>query len=514
MQVSKGYIIDSSASAGSDLIFEPKGEPYSCTLNQTDLRTNKNKFYIIQALQIGSKFALLTRYGRIGENGIVNEKPYSSSTDVIRAFKSQFRIKTGNQWDSRDNFKPEEGKYFLMRSEKLDVPEPEAESESEMEPQVDASASNTALTIVPKKKGSMLDPNVQRLIQLFTNVEMLQKSLVNMDIDVKKMPLGKINKLQIEEAKQLLLNLQKNLTKTKKADIEDISSQYYTLIPYPCGRTRPPLIDSPEKISNILDLLDDLLNISVNVSVLESSKKSGDAISQLDKIYESMGTIIVPVSKDSDTWNCIQRYISNTHGGTHHFKLNLLDIFEITRDIHRKTYRSRYQSLGNRELLIHGSRMCNWVSILKNGLLLDPSKMGAVITGKMFGYGIYFANSFSKSAQYCCTGGYGSADRSKREIICFTLAEVALGKQFKTLKANSSLSHHSVSKMGFDSTWGLGRRTPEGFEYIDNGEVAIPSGNLKRASGTDQYSLCYDEKIVYNQDQFDLRFLVLAEMYY
>ena len=38
--------------------------------------------------------------------------------------------------------------------------------------------------------------------------------------------------------------------------------------------------------------------------------------------------------------------------------------------------------------------MCKWVSILKNGLLLDPSKIGAVITGKMFGYGFIGLNSF------------------------------------------------------------------------------------------------------------------------
>lgn len=51
----------------------------------------------------------------------------------------------------------------------------------------------------------------------------------------------------------------------------------------------------------------------------------------------------------------------------------------------------------------HGSRNENWLSIVSNGLLLKPN---AVITGKMFGDGIYFAPSAMKSWGY--TSGLGS----------------------------------------------------------------------------------------------------------
>ena len=47
--------------------------------------------------------------------------------------------------------------------------------------------------------------------------------------------------------------------------------------------------------------------------------------------------------------------------------------------------------------LWHGSRNQNWMSIIQNGLLLNPD---AVITGKMFGAGIYFAPSSEKSWNY------------------------------------------------------------------------------------------------------------------
>lgn len=47
--------------------------------------------------------------------------------------------------------------------------------------------------------------------------------------------------------------------------------------------------------------------------------------------------------------------------------------------------------------LWHGSRNQNWMSIIQNSLKLNPD---AIITGKMFGHGIYFAPSSMKSWNY------------------------------------------------------------------------------------------------------------------
>jgi poly [ADP-ribose] polymerase len=55
------------------------------------------------------------------------------------------------------------------------------------------------------------------------------------------------------------------------------------------------------------------------------------------------------------------------------------------------------------ELLWHGSRNENWWSIIRTGLVLKPTN--AVITGKMFGYGIYFAPSARKSIGYTSLEG-------------------------------------------------------------------------------------------------------------
>lgn len=66
-------------------------------------------------------------------------------------------------------------------------------------------------------------------------------------------------------------------------------------------------------------------------------------------------------------------------------------------------YCSRYDiGKGDRHLLFHGSRNENWWSILSSGLKLYPD---AVINGKMFGNGLYFAPRAQKSIRYCSLQG-------------------------------------------------------------------------------------------------------------
>lgn len=63
----------------------------------------------------------------------------------------------------------------------------------------------------------------------------------------------------------------------------------------------------------------------------------------------------------------------------------------------KRDHRGSYQRFPSK-LLWHGSRNENWWSIINSGLKLSPQN--AVITGKMFGRGIYFAPKAQKSVGY------------------------------------------------------------------------------------------------------------------
>ena len=99
------------------------------------------------------------------------------------------------------------------------------------------------------------------------------------------------------------------------------------------------------------------------------------------------------------------------------------------------------------KLLWHGSRNENWWSIVGSGLVLRPTN--AVITGKMFGYGIYFATKARKSLGYTSlSGSYWAHGDSNSAFM--GLYEVAYGKPYDVHSFDSkfySLNYEGLQRM-------------------------------------------------------------------
>lgn len=133
------------------------------------------------------------------------------------------------------------------------------------------------------------------------------------------------------------------------------------------------------------------------------------------------------------------------------------------------------------KLLWHGSRNENWWSILTGGLVLKPTN--AVITGKMFGYGIYFATKARKSLGYTSlSGSYwakGSADSA-----FMGLYEVAYGKPYDVHSFSGSYNSFNYEKL----------------------QAACPGANCLHAH--EGQMLRNDEIIVYRECQTTIKYLV------
>ena len=77
---------------GSGDVYTDADIGYCCTLNQTDIDANKNKFYIMQIIKISNNsFKLFIRYGRIGEPGKVLSSDFVDADSAIYDFKKQFK---------------------------------------------------------------------------------------------------------------------------------------------------------------------------------------------------------------------------------------------------------------------------------------------------------------------------------------------------------------------------------------------------------------------------------------
>ncbi|CAI5705016.1 unnamed protein product [Peronospora farinosa] len=169
-----------------------------------------------------------------------------------------------------------------------------------------------------------------------------------------------------------------------------------------------------------------------------------------------------------------------------------------------KKFQDVFQSIDNHKLLWHGSRLSNVIGILSKGLRVAPPE--APNNGYMFGKGIYFADSVSKSANYCWT-----TPQNPKGILI--LAEVALGTLYEAREAEDLTYTTLKITKGCDSTLGVGRMAApeENYETMKDG-VVVPIGEF--VSSECNGSLLYNEFIVYREEQVKLRYLVSLNFLY
>jgi len=156
--------------------------------------------------------------------------------------------------------------------------------------------------------------------------------------------------------------------------------------------------------------------------------------------------------------------------------------------------------LKRKKLLWHGSRLANYASILSRGLQKAPNH--AKRNGSMFGEGIYFADTVTKSSNYC------GADRNN-PIGVVLLAEVAIGNTYKLTKDQ----YVTTLPDGKNSVKAYGRCQPDrnGHIYTKNG-VQVPMGKPKRIDVNS--CLQYNEYIVFNPNQILLQYLIQLKFIY
>ena len=133
------------------------------------------------------------------------------------------------------------------------------------------------------------------------------------------------------------------------------------------------------------------------------------------------------------------------------------------------------------KLLWHGSRNENWWSIVNSGLILKPTN--AVITGKMFGYGIYFATKARKSLGYTSINGSYWA-RGSSSSAFMGLYDVAYGNPYDVHSFDSKYYSMDYNKL----------------------QQVCPGANCLHAH--EGAMLKNDEIIVYQECQTTIRYLV------
>lgn len=111
------------------------------------------------------------------------------------------------------------------------------------------------------------------------------------------------------------------------------------------------------------------------------------------------------------------------------------------------------------KLLFHGSNNSNWLSLVKNGMILNADALGVAArgTGKGLGNGIYYADDIEKSLNYVFDS-YSTSRTADDGIKCIGLYEVAVGRVLEVPTYDSSLSHYTMEKKHYDTSFINGKK--------------------------------------------------------
>ncbi|KAK4418123.1 Poly [ADP-ribose] polymerase 2 [Sesamum alatum] len=467
-------------------------EIYDAMLNQTNVGENNNKFFVIQVLESddGGKFMVYYRWGRVGVKG--QDKlngPYTSQQAAISEFEKKFYDKTKNHWSNRKEFVSHPKSYTWLE---MDY------SETKNEPAVQEKRQST-IRLEPQE--SKLEARIAKFISLICNMSMMRQQMMEIGYNAEKLPLGKLSKSTILKGYDVLKRIADVIGQADRKTLEQLSGEFYTVIPHDFGfrKTSLFIIDTPQKLKSKLEMVEALGEIEVAMKLIEDDADMEDP---LYSHYRRLHCELLPVEAHSKEFSMVEKYTKNTHAKTHSsYDVDIIQIFKVSREGEAERF-EKFSRTKNRMLLWHGSRLTNWTGILSQGLRIAPPE--APVTGYMFGKGVYFADMFSKSANYCCSTQAATAG-------VLLLCEVALGDMAELLAANYHADKLPAGKL---STKGVGGTAPDLSEALtlEDG-VVVPLGTPKEQPSP-KGSLLYNEYIVYNVEQIRMRYLVQVNFNY
>lgn len=250
----------------------------------------------------------------------------------------------------------------------------------------------------------------------------------------------------------------------------------FTVIPRKMGNVRDYLSNKPEDFAHIISKEQDLLDVMrgqiyvkpENEPIETVEKKQQTILEELDLVMEETTADDVALIKT----------LMNESAGK--FK----KAWRVTNLKTQSRFNNFVQenNIKDTRLLFHGSRSENFWSIIKTGLVLRPTN--AVITGKMFGYGCYYAPKCAKSIGYTSLSGSYWA-RGGNSTAYMALFDVAYGTPYDVYNFDSKYYNLDYNKL----------------------QQFKPGANCLHAHA-DKGMLRNDEIVVYKEEQMTIKYLI------
>ena len=479
-------------------------------------------FYFIQLIHdMGKNLYIVTsQFGRIGEEGCNQRSPFNNIDDAKEDFKKLFKSKTGTLWEDRANFQRQKGKYMLLKFNEVQLTHKELLKPFEYDKcprsNIEIPQIQTLMKEITESSIYFKTLNDNGINTDFFNLSMLNKELLIKARDIVKeifVKLNEIDKVKKEQNQGGAFSKEKvdKLTELWNK-IYILSSRYYELIPKSKFKDRSIVpIENIEAAKQEIGLLEKLTALERAICILLGAQYRSKEINPLDYIYNSLQTHFEVVENASNEFSMIQKYIHNSQP-----KTKVVDVFRVIRK--GENMKSiQWSGTPNHLLLFHGTKVFNYLGIFSNGLKIAPPE--APSTGYLFGKGLYFADMFSKSIQYCDT----IYDKNTKKTYSYILlCEVVLGKIFSSdiLKSKSNGDFDtSFLEDGYNSFQSVSYSGPnEAKMFVTNAGISVPIGEVVeyRKPGMTMMNqprtiTQYPEYIVYDTSQAIIRYLIKVE---
>lgn len=259
-------------------------------------------------------------------------------------------------------------------------------------------------------------------------------------------------------------------------EFNDTLLKLFTIIPRKMGNVRDYLANTTEDFAKIISTEQDLLDVMrgqiyVKPDVVESTNEP----KKEQTILEELGLEFEEVTNDDIA---LIKALMNESAGK----------FRKAWRVKNLKTQKRFDkfvednNIKDTRLLFHGSRSENFWSIIKTGMVLRPTN--AVITGKMFGYGCYYAPKCAKSIGYTSLSGSYWAHGGNNTAY-MALFDVAYGTPYDVYNFDSKYYNLDYDKL----------------QQFKKGANCLHAH-------ADRGMLRNDEIVVYKEDQMTIKYLI------
>lgn len=403
----------------------PEFKPKYLVMVEAD--ANKNKYY--RMIPHGDSWT--AEYGRIGSS-------------------SQRRTYPTRQWNSKYNEKIRKG--YIDQTELVE---------------------DLISTEMPKQS-EYKDIENKNIAEIVERLQGMARKAISENYTISS---NKVTQAMVDEAQAIISNL---LTIKDRERFNDTLLKLFTVIPRKMGSVDSYIAHDDTQFTKIISREQDLLDIMKGQIV---QKQAIEEVKDNKQISDK--TILEQLGLEFEECSPEDIAIIRVALGSCSDKFYKAWKVKNNRTQERFDTFVEENNIKDIRLLFHGSRNENWWSIINSGLVLRPTN--AVITGKMFGYGLYYAPKARKSLGYTSlSGSYWANGTSSSGFMA--LMNVAYGQPYDVYSFNSKYYN---------------------FNY-DALQRASPGANCLHAH--EGSMLRNDEIIVYKEDQCTIKYLVEVKL--